>query len=92
MVIDIGLALTIGATAFAVWAFVVKSEISKFRTDLKHFTERFEKSLGEVAVGLKETSGTLVNHVNHTERRLTMLETEFGFLRRYLGHKHESEE
>ena len=92
MEIDIGLALTIGAVAFGAWAFVVKTEIAKFRSDLRHFTDRFEKSLGDVAEGLKETSVTLVNHVNHTERRLTMLETEFGFIRRYLGKGNESEE
>ena len=92
MRIDMGIALTVFGLAFGAWAFIVKTEITKFRSDLEHFTEAFEERLKEMAGALNDTAGTVTTHITHTERRLTMLETEFGFLRRYMTKEQDSED
>jgi len=61
--------------AFGAWAFVVGWGIGVIR-----------KEVGEIKIQAAETARMQMMHVNQTERRLTMLETEFGFLRRKFDH------
>ena len=78
MNIDIGTGLAILGAAFGAWAFVVGWGIGVIR-----------KEVGEIKVQAAETTRIQVMHVNQTERRLTMLETEFGFIRRKIDHHHQ---
>ena len=80
MTIDLGIAISVFGAAFGAWAFVVKSEMNKLRSDF----ESTRDALMELKDSLKDVANSLVNHINQTEHRLTMLETEFGFIRRYL--------
>lgn len=80
MEVDLGVAITILGLAFGAWAWIVAWGIQIVRkevTDLKK-------------AGI-DTAGALTEHIRLTERRLTMLETEFGFLRRYLGLRTDTE-
>lgn len=77
MQIDIGTGLTILGAAFGGWAVVVAWGIGVIRNEVKEIKEQAAK-----------TADLHILHVNQTERRLTMLETEFGFLRRKMDHHH----
>lgn len=71
MDIDIGTGLTILGLAFGGWAGVVAWGVGVVRHEVKEIKDQ-----------ILVTSATQIQHINQTERRLTMLETEFGFLRR----------
>ena len=76
--IDLGTALTVLSIAFGVWAWVVAWGVSVVR-----------KEVAEMKSAAKETGATLASHVHQTERRLTMLETEFGWIKagmKYANH------
>ena len=75
MSLDISVVLTVLGMAFGGWAFVVAWGVGVIRKEVKELKEQ-----------ILLTSQTQITHVNQTERRLTMLETEFGFLRRRLDH------
>lgn len=75
MQIDVSIVLTILGMAFGGWAFVVAWGVGVIRKEVKELKEQ-----------ILLTSQTQILHVNQTERRLTMLETEFSFLRRRLDH------
>ena len=77
MNIEIGTGLTIFGLAFGGWAFVVAWGIGVIRKEVQELKEQ-----------ITNTTLTQITHVNQTERRLTMLETEFGFLRRKMDHHH----
>ena len=68
--IGLGTALTVLSIAFAVWAWVVAWGVSVIR-----------KEVHDMKVAAHTTGGQLTAHVNQTERRLTMLETEFGWIK-----------
>lgn len=78
MEIDIGTGIAILGAAFGAWAFVVGWGISVIR-----------KEVAEIKLQTMRTSELHIQHVNQTERRLTMLETEFSFLRRKMDHHHQ---
>ena len=68
--IPVGTALTVFGAAFACWAWVVGWAAAVIRrevADLKDHVEKF--ALTQAA------------HVTQTERRLTMLETEFAYIK-----------
>jgi len=67
----IGNALSLLSLAFGVWAWVVAWGIAAIR--------RETTSMAMVAT---ETSKALSAHIHQTERRLTMLETEFKYISR----------
>lgn len=71
MQIDIGTGVAILGAAFGGWAVVVAWGIGVIR-----------KEVQEIKIQARATSDAQITHINQTERRLTMLETEFGFLRR----------
>lgn len=73
MIVDIGLALTFLSFAFGLWAFVLQWGVRVIR-----------KEMSETRDATVKTGIALEAHILATERRLTMLETEFGFVRRYL--------
>lgn len=73
MVIEIGTALTILSFAFGAWAWVVAWGVKIIRHEM-----------GQTRAAAAAAGQSLENHILATERRLTMLETEFGFIRRYL--------
>jgi hypothetical protein len=75
--IDIGTGLSIFGMAFGGWAAVVAWGIGVIRREVQALKEQ-----------IQSTTITQIQHVNQTERRLTMLETEFGFLRRKMDHHH----
>ena len=68
--INLGTALTTLSIAFGVWAWVVAWGVSVIR-----------KEVHDMKVAASMTGGQLTAHVNQTERRLTMLETEFGWIK-----------
>ena len=79
--IDVGTALTVLSIAFGVWAWVVAWGVSVIRKevqDIKH-----------VAFN---TGTTLNAHVHQTERRMTMLETEFSWLKEMFRINHHRDE
>lgn len=76
--IEIGTGLAILGAAFGGWAAVVAWGIGVIR-----------KEVAEIKTQSMEVSRIQVQHVNQTERRLTMLETEFSFLRRKMDHHHQ---
>ena len=69
--ISIGTGLTVLGMAFTAWAFVVAWGVGVVR-----------REVAEIKGQLHATATAQATHVNQTERRLTMLETEFGYLRR----------
>lgn len=71
--ISIGTGLSVLGFAFSAWAFVVAWGVNAIRSEVK-----------ELKSQMTVTTNAQITHVNQTERRLTMLETEFGFLRRKL--------
>lgn len=73
MEIDIGTALTILAIAFGGWAWVVAWGANMIRTEMRRTSE-----------ATVSTGKSLETHILATEKRLTMLETEFGFIRHVL--------
>lgn len=73
MTIDIGLALTLLALAFGAWAWVVAWGADVIRKEMKRTSDATEI-----------TGKSLEAHILATERRLTMLETEFSYIRRYM--------
>lgn len=75
--IDIGTGLTILGMAFGGWAAVVAWGIGVIR-----------KEVAEIKLQTARTTEIQTLHVNQTEKRLTMLETEFGFIRRKMDHHH----
>jgi hypothetical protein len=68
--ISVGTGLTVLGVAFAGWAWVVAWGIGIMRKELADV----KMQLQSVAVGQNL-------HVNQTERRLTMLETEFAYIK-----------
>jgi cell division protein FtsB len=68
--IGLGTALTVLSIAFGVWAWVVAWGVSVVR-----------KEVQDMKTAAANTGSTLTAHVNQTERRLTMLETEFGWIK-----------
>lgn len=74
MVIEVGTALTALSFAFGIWAWVVAWGVKVIRNEMTLLRRASQ-----------ETSRSLEAHILATERRLTMLETEFGFIRRYLS-------
>ena len=68
--IGLGTALTVLSIAFGVWAWVVAWGVSVIRREVH-----------DMKVAANNTGGQLTAHVNQTERRLTMLETEFGWIK-----------
>ena len=75
--ISIGTALTVLSVAFGVWAWVVAWGVSAIR-----------KEVHDMRVTTKDTAGVLTSHIHQTERRLTMLETEFGWIKASFGTNH----
>lgn len=73
---DIGTGITIFGVAFGAWAWVVAWGVSVIRKEVESLKAEI------VAV-----NSTQVMHVNQTERRLTMLETEFTFFKTVLMNK-----
>ena len=84
MPVEIGTALTVLSIAFGVWAWVVAWGVSVIRKEVQEMK------------GAASTTGTqLTAHVHQTERRLTMLETEFGWIKagmKYNNSTHKDEE
>jgi hypothetical protein len=74
MMIDVGTALTVLSFAFGAWAWVVAWGVKIIRHEM-----------GQTRAAAAAAGQSLENHILATERRLTMLETEFGFIRRYLA-------
>jgi hypothetical protein len=77
MDVPIGTGLSILGMAFTAWAVVVGWGIGVIRNEVSEIKEQ-----------AAETTKLHIQHVNQTERRLTMLETEFGFIRRKMDHHH----
>ena len=78
MNVDANNFMTMLSLAFGVWAWVVAWGVSVIRKEVHEM-----KQMGH------QTGATLVNHVNQTERRLTMLETEFTYIKTLLrNNKH----
>ena len=82
MEFSLGAGIAIFGAAFAAWAWVVawgvgivRNEISQLRAVIKDTADRQT----DIAKNQEQ-------HILLTERRLTMLETEFGYIRRYLAH------
>jgi hypothetical protein len=73
--ISIGTGLTILGLAFGGWAGVVAWGIGVIRREVKDIKDQ-----------VHITSQAQITHVNQTERRLTMLETEFAYMRRITMH------
>jgi len=67
---DVETALTVLSIAFGVWAWVVAWGVNVVRKEV----EAMRATTGH-------TGNVLSAHVNQTERRLTMLETEFGWIK-----------
>ena len=67
---EMAIALTVFGLAFGAWAWVVAWGVGVIR-----------KEVQEMKLAAAQTGGQLTAHVNQTERRLTMLETEFGWIK-----------
>lgn len=63
-------AIAIFGLAFGFWGWVVAWGISVIR-----------KEVGEIRAEIHSTSAAQQVHINQTERRLTMLETEFSYIK-----------
>lgn len=74
-------AVTVIGLAFGGWAAVASWGVSVFRDGI----ESLRVELTELKKAGNDTAYALTEHVRLTEKRLTMLETEFGFIRRYLA-------
>ena len=74
-------AVAIFGLAFGAWAWVVAWGIN--------IVKREVHSLKEAA---ESTAKSLDNHVLLTEKRLTMLEVEFGYIRRYMTAQHAAQQ
>lgn len=72
--IDVVDAVAIAAAAFGAWAWLGWWGVRVIR-----------KELQQVTLAASATAEALTAHILLTEKRLTMLETEFAFVRRYLG-------
>ena len=68
--IPVGTALSIGAVAFGCWAWVVAWGVAVMR-----------KELGELKSHIGQIANNQQAHITQTERRLTMLETEFSYVK-----------
>jgi len=68
---SVGNALSLLSLAFGVWAWVVAWGVATIRRETTN-----------MANAAAETSKTLSEHIHQTERRLTMLETEFKYISR----------
>lgn len=68
--VNLGTALTTLSIAFGVWAWVVAWGVSVIR-----------KEVQDMKSAASTTGVQLTAHVHQTERRLTMLETEFGWIK-----------
>lgn len=79
MQISIETALAVLAGAFGIWAWIVGWGVSVIKREMENTRNAALRA-----------SESLENHILATERRLTMLETEFGFLRRYLSFKEDT--
>ena len=79
--IQLGTGIAIFGAAFAFWGWVVAWGVKAIREEVR-----------DIKGQAKATADAQITHINQTERRLTMLETEFGYLRRYLAHITDSEE
>ena len=75
---DLGIAITVLSVAFGVWAWVVAWGVSVIR-----------KEVQEMKLAANQTGVTLTAHVTQTERRLTMLETEFGWIKAGMKYKNQ---
>ena len=74
--ISMGTALAIFGMAFAAWAWVVAWGVSVVRKEVQDMK------------AIANASGAALNsHINQTERRLTMLETEFQYVKRAINHQ-----
>jgi hypothetical protein len=67
---SMGTGLAIFGLAFGAWAWVVAWGVGVVRKEVQDM-----KGIGN------HTTGMLTSHINQTERRLTMLETEFRWLK-----------
>lgn len=79
--VEIGTALTALSFAFGIWAWVVAWGVKVIR-----------KEMAETRAATVKTGNALEAHILATERRLTMLETEFAYIRRYLSRWHDEDE
>jgi hypothetical protein len=75
---SIGNALTALSIAFGVWAWVVAWGVAIVRKEAQEM-----KSLAQAS------NHALNAHIHQTERRLTMLETEFGWIKQAINHRGE---
>jgi len=84
MQIEITTALAMGSGALGLGAWVVAWVVAQLRKDLGRMTDEMR--------GIKEaensTATQLTEHIRLTEKRLTMLEVEFGYLRRFIKSTH----
>ena len=71
--ISIGTGIAVFGAAFACWAWVVAWGIGVMRREMQDLKSALASLSSEQHV-----------HINQTERRLTMLETEFTFLKSHL--------
>jgi len=69
-VISLEAALTVLGMAFGAWAAVVAWGVQVIRQEVR-----------DMKAAAKGTSDSLTSHVNQTERRLTMLESEWRWLK-----------
>jgi len=70
-------AIAIFGLAFGAWAWVVAWGINIVKREVH-----------SLKIAAESTSKSLEAHVLLTEKRLTMLEVEFGYLRRYMTSQH----
>ena len=66
-------ALAFLGIAFTVWAWVVAWGVSVIRAEVKNMRQAAD-----------ETSKNLISHVKQTERRLTLLETEWQWVKGWM--------
>ena len=67
---SIGTGIAIFGAAFGMWAWVVAWGVSVMR-----------KEISELKTQMLDIGTSHHTHINQTERRLTMLEAEFGFVK-----------
>lgn len=80
MEIEVNTGLSILGAAFTAWAWVVWWGVRVVRKEI----EGVRQEVSTLATSATETANALTNHILMTEKRLTMLETEFAFMRRYM--------
>jgi cell division protein FtsB len=76
---SLGNALTALSIAFGVWAWVVAWGVAIVRKEAQEM-----KAIAQLS------NATLNAHINQTERRLTMLETEFNWIKQSVNHHGDS--